>query len=519
MRAAMYVPITRFRRSRAFSCNVALRRGRTGRQRRVAPGRAGLYPGSMYRLEDIACATVARHDMLPEGAVVLAMVSGGADSVALLRLLAAGMLGECAGLFVLHVNHLLRGEDADADEMFVLELCDRLGVPCTSVRVDIAARAGADGLNLEDAGRRVRYDRATAELERRCEERGVPASRGRIATGHTFDDRTETFLARLVAGAGSGGLRSIAPVRDVIIRPLIDARRADVTAYLEAIGQPWCEDATNADTTRERAWVRNELVPGILERNPAFHTVMARTLSIVAEEDALLVEMADAYARDFSRIEEGSLVFDRVFMRTLTRPMLRRTVRAALIGAFPEASRLEFEHTEAIVDGLGHDGFARDLPFGLRAEAEYGKLRISRKRDVAAPVPSGVLHLPGEFDAGAAGVLTARLSHVGELVYGPDRVSIDADAVGWPLVVDSVRDGDRIRPFGMEGTKKVGDLLTDVKVPRRLREAVPVVRDGDRVVWVAGIRLAEDVRVTAATARVAELVWHRPQSGTNPLSE
>jgi tRNA(Ile)-lysidine synthase len=116
-------------------------------------------------------------------------------------------------------------------------------------------------------------------------------------------------------------------------------------------------------------------------------------------------------------------------------------------------------------------------------------------------------------------VLQARLARSGEPASGPDRVSLDADAVTWPLVVSAMKDGDRMRPFGMEGTKKVGDLLTDAKVPRRLRPVVPVVRDGDRVVWVAGIRLAEDVRVTPATVRVAELEWRRPVAGTNPLSE
>lgn len=473
----------------------------------------------MHRLEDIAYATVAHHGMLPPGTVVVALVSGGADSVALLRLLAAGGLCESSGLSVLHINHQLRGEASDADEAFVTALCDRLGVACTAVRTDVAALAAAEGLNLEDAGRRVRYDRAAAELERRCGERGVPVAKGRVAVGHTLDDRVETLLARLVAGAGSGGLRSIAPVRDRIVRPLIDARRADVVTYLDEIGQPWREDATNADTSRERAWVRGELVPRILERNPAFHTVMARTLAIIAEEDALLGEMADAFAHDFSRLEADALVFDRTLMRTLTRPMLRRTVRTALIGAFPEASRLEFEHTEALVDGLGDDDFARDLPFGLRAETEYGKLRISRKQDGSGSVSPGVLQLPGEFDAGSAGVLQARLARSGEPASGPDRVSLDADAVTWPLVVSAMKDGDRMRPFGMEGTKKVGDLLTDAKVPRRLRPVVPVVRDGDRVVWVAGIRLAEDARVTPATVRVAELEWRRPEAGTNPLSE
>ncbi|HSQ22094.1 MAG TPA: ATP-binding protein, partial [Coriobacteriia bacterium] len=150
-------------------------------------------------LPDIARETTERHAMLPEGSAVLALVSGGADSIALLRLLATGELGDLTGrLAVLHVNHLLRGQDADADEAFVMALCECLDVPCRSVRYDVAAYAEAEGLNLEDAGRRVRYLFADDELDARCAALGVPSERGRIAVAHTADDRLETFLARLV---------------------------------------------------------------------------------------------------------------------------------------------------------------------------------------------------------------------------------------------------------------------------------------------------------------------------------
>lgn len=473
----------------------------------------------MIPLPDIARAAAARHTMFPAGSVVLAMVSGGADSVALLRLLAADELGPLAGLSVLHVDHRLRGAESDVDASFVRALCEALGIAVRVVSCDVSAYAEAEGLNLEDAGRRVRRQLAGSELDAQCAARGVRPEAGRIAVAHSFDDRLETFLARLVSGAGGGGLRSIAPVSGRVVRPLIDARRADVIAYLRGIGQSWREDASNTDTTRERAWVRHELLPMIEKRNPAFAATAARTLSILGEEDDLLGDMAKAFAHDFSRLDHDILAFDRQLMRTISRPMARRVVREALVDVFPEASRLEFEHAEAIVDGLAEDGFARDLPFGLRAETEYDKLNISRKSVARATVAPGLLGLPGMLDLGAAGTIESRVTAPDAPPSTGDGVSIDADAVTWPLLVDSLREGDRIRPFGMTGSKKVGDLLTDEKVPRRVRGGVPIVRDGERVVWVAGVRLAEDVRVTAGTVHSAELRWHRPQAGTYPLSD
>lgn len=472
----------------------------------------------MPKLPDIARATAERHTMLPEGAVVVALVSGGADSVALLRLLADGTFGDLGGrLSVFHVNHLLRGEDADRDAAFVSELAAALDVPCDVLRYDVGAYAAAEGLNLEDAGRRIRYRFAEDQLDARCDALGVPRDRGRIAVAHTADDRLETFLMRIVTGTGTGGLSGMRAVRDRIVRPLIEARRTDVIAYLDALGQGWRSDATNLDVERLRAWTRHELLPLIERQNPSFAATAARTMRLLAEDDALLSELADAFARDFTRTEDGSLVLDRAFLATLSPPMARRTVREAIVRAFPEALRLDFEHADALLAGLGSGPFARDLPFGLRAEGEYDKLRVSRREVEGPRVTPGLLSLPGTLSLGDAGVIEAREIGGDAGFDGPDRARIDADSVAWPLVVDAPRSGDRMRPFGMEGSKKLSDLLVDAKVPRRLRQATPVVRDGDRVVWLAGVRLGEESRVTAGSTRVAGLTWRRTARRPNEI--
>lgn len=456
--------------------------------------------------------------MLRGAPVVVAMVSGGADSVALLMLLARGELGELGGLSALHIDHGLRAEASDGDAAFVRMLCGRLGIECAIVHFDVAAYAASAGLNLEDAGRRVRYRFAADEVDSRCDAAGAPRSRGRIAVAHTADDRVETFLSRLVSGAGAAGLRSIQPVRERIVRPLIDVRRDQVVAYLTALGQDWREDATNADTRRERSWVRHTLLPVIEARNPSFEESARRTMAVLAGEDALLQEMADAFARDFSHMDGDALVVGRAAVGTLSHPMARRTIRTAIVGAFPEASRIEFDHIEALVIGATEDGFARDLSYGLRAEVEYDTLRISRKESAEPLLVPGLLHCPGRLDLGDAGAIQAVDNPGAVLEAGPDRVSIDAECVSWPLVVDGPREGDRMHPFGMEGTKKLSDLLVDVKVPQRLRRVTPVVRDDGRVLWVAGVRLAEECRVTPATRRVVDLVWHRKDSGTDELT-
>jgi tRNA(Ile)-lysidine synthase len=460
----------------------------------------------MEGLIQTAAETAAAHAMFAAGGPVVLMVSGGADSVALLRAAASGAFGPMAAS-ALHVDHRLRGAHSDADAAFVESLCAGLGVACRVVSVDVAGFAAEHGLNLEDAGRRVRYREADAELDARCEAAGVAAQQGRVATAHTLDDRAETTLMRLAQGAGAGGLVSPPYVRGRVVRPLLDCTRADVLAYLDSLGQQWREDASNRDTTRVRARVRAELVPLLRGINPRFDDAIARTLTVLGDEDALL----DAIARDAaSRIAVTSaheVSVDRAGLAALPRPVQRRVVRALLRDAFAESSRIEFEHVEAVCEGLGDRSFARDLPGGLRAFAEYGRLVISRSVEQAGRLVPCVLTVPGTVDLAGVGRLTAEPGGPRDPSADARTALVDADALTGPLSVTSVEAGDRIRPHGMRGTRKVSDVLIDAKVPARQRHAVPVVRDGERIVWVAGVKSSDDYRVGPRTKRTVRLTW------------
>lgn len=456
-------------------------------------------------LIDTAAATAVAHAMFVPGAPVVIMVSGGADSVALLRAVAAGAFGPLPAE-VLHVDHRLRGEASDGDASFVAQLCEALGVRCTVASLDVAGFAAEHGLNLEDAGRQVRYREADALLDAACARARVPAQEGRVVTAHTLDDRAETLLMRLAQGAGAGGLGSLGHRRGRIVRPLLDCTRADVVAYLSALGQEWREDASNADTTRLRARVRADLVPVLRDINPRFDEAVARTLRVLGDEDVLLDEYAGKVAVMLSTAATGQISIDRAAFAAVPRALQRRVLRSLLRDVFPEASRLEFDHIEAVCDGATDRSYARDLPEGLRAFAEYGRLIISRSAEHDG-VPPSALTVPGMLQFEGVGRLTAEAGAAADPTSDPFTALVDADALTGPLTVSSVSAGDRIRPFGMRGTRKVSDVLIDAKVPVRRRSAVPVVRDGERIVWVAGVKSSEDYRVGPRTQRTVRLIW------------
>ena len=277
-------------------------------------------------------------------APVVLMVSGGADSTALLVLAATSTLDIDDGrgpariarerLHVLHVNHGLRGIDAEEDEEFVRDLSSRYGIPCTIRRVDVAGLASAGDGNVENAGRVVRYAEAArlandlsagdgnvenagrvvryAEAARLANDLsaafGTPRSAARILTAHTADDRAETFFMNAIRGTGAAGLSSIPRRRNRIVRPLLDRTHAELCDLLRMRGIVWREDDTNSDTRYLRAFVRHEVMPVARSRNPRVVSNLSTTCDILSDEDAYLTSVAARALRDLTRGEDEGLI-------------------------------------------------------------------------------------------------------------------------------------------------------------------------------------------------------------------
>jgi tRNA(Ile)-lysidine synthase len=397
--------------------------------------------------------TIERHGLLDPGAPVLALVSGGADSVLL-----AAILHELGHpLSALHVAHEMRGAESAADARFCAVLCERLGVP-----LDVAHGAVAPGANLESRLRDARRRAAAA------------AAAGRpVATGHTASDVAETALYRL---ATSGSVRSLPALRAAaravvdgrplrLVRPLVELTRGEVRDELRRRGQPWREDPSNDDRRHARARVRLDVLPALRALNPAAERNVARAALLAADERALLDGLAAALVE-----RDGGIDLDR--LAGADPALARLALRDAGARAGVSLSHLDVEALRT----LGRRGRERrSLAGGATAEREGAGLRINAVAPTAAAVPAPLdLRVPGEISFGAVTVAAA---------IGPDGLD---PALAGRLRIRAWRPGDRL-----EGDHRaVAERLARASVPAPRRPLQPVVECDGEIVCVPGVAIA-----------------------------
>jgi tRNA(Ile)-lysidine synthase len=462
-------------------------------------------------------------------APVVLMVSGGADSSALTLLAATSTLDIADGagcariarerLRILHVNHRLRGLDAEEDEEFVRGLGARFGIPVTVVSEDVPALAAATpGESFESVAREIRYAAATELANRLCDEWGVSRGAARIVTAHTADDRTETFFMNAIRGSGAAGLCSIPRRRNRIVRPLLDRTHEDLCDLLRMHGIVWREDATNADTRYLRNYIRHEIVPRAKERNARLVDAVSQTCEILGDEDSYLHGVASKAYREISlRTGDGLVVLDGAKLGAMDVAIARRVVRIALLAVEPEA-RLEARHINRVLElaARGRGSFTAAL--GIDVRIEHGALSF-RARRAHEGLEAGWIDVPGAFDLGDGRTLAASLVEVPRgqdpcqmarafaAEWGVDGVMLDAQAAdaaapGARLWVDAPQTGEVMCPLGMHGqSKRLSEVVKDARVPRAERDSVAVVRTrvGGQVLWACGIRADDRYKCTAAT--------------------
>ncbi len=397
-------------------------------------------------------AAIERGNLIPEGAYIAVGVSGGADSVALLHILhRLGYLVTAA-----HLNHSIRGAEADGDEQFVKNLCEKLGIKCVTAKTDVPSQAKEKGLSLEMAAREARHEffRSLSPV---------------IALAHHADDQLETFFLRAARGTGPSGLSGMRFFQTLesltLIRPMLGIRRVEIIQWLEKKKIEWREDATNTDEDIARNLVRRQILPILGKLNDRAAENILRTMEILRDEE----DHPERAAR-------------------------RREIRDWLIeqGVTPD-----FNSIERVIEFSAETSGSRSLDLeGLRIVNEYGVLKVGQASSLPGQ-PGRPPHIRIEEGVG--------------ILRGPWCASVSqANVAGREVIVRIAKPGDRMEPYGMEGSKKLQDIFTDLKIPKAQRDNWLVVECGGEIIWLPGYRIARGWELFSDTEPALHLFLDRP---------
>jgi tRNA(Ile)-lysidine synthase len=446
-------------------------------------------------------------------------VSGGADSVALLRLLEDLRSELGITLCVVHLNHLLRGSESDGDEAFVKELAEKSGLQCFFSRQDVASEAKRHGWNLEDAGRRLRYgffSKITTE-----------GSATKIATAHTADDQAETVLARIIRGAGLTGLGSIKPRMEHVVRPVLDVRRQALREYLTAMGQKWREDASNQDLHQFRARVRHRLLPQIeKDFSPAIVERLCSLSSLARDEEVFWAAIIEERFEELVTISRSSFSIracDLLSPMRLSPPTgmteenpvltvtqrLIRYMHSRFASVEGQLSRKGVERVIHLAE-KSHSGRHLELPGGVQVEREFERLVFHRegawKRILGEPRTSSTFgSYEYEVTLPTTGSTTVSIPELGrsfhlKLIDWPmqqrdtryDKCVLDAKRLSAPLLIRNWRAGDAYRPCDRRQLRKLKQMFLAGRVAVTERALWPVLTCAGRVAWAQRMPVAAE---------------------------
>lgn len=455
---------------------------------------------------------VRRWRVLLPGERLLVAVSGGQDSMALILILARLAEELETHLTVAHFDHMLRSrQEAQDDEAAVRYLADHLGLAFAGGAGDVPARARQRRESIEEAARHLRFDFLGREAKRLKAQV--------VALGHTKDDRAETVLLHLLRGSGLDGLVGLRPRSPwplgrgpALARPLVEATRAETLRYCREAGLTPRQDPTNLLLQATRNRLRHEVLPLLRRLNPRLDEALCRLGEAAAADVDYLEAAAHAQWRAQASLEDGGVVFPRRAFVSVPPALRARLLRRAVRRLAGTAVDLEAVHIAAVEEALGKRRARLSLPHGLTASVGMRDVRIGRSGRVPPPpIAETPLAVPGRTDLPG-------WSAVAEIVRPPPpqprprtrfEAWLDADAVGPQIVVRSRRPGDRVRPLGLGGEKKLQDILVDASVPREERDAVPLVCAPWGVAWVVGHRLDERAALREGSRSVLRLRFRR----------
>ncbi|QXM07239.1 tRNA lysidine(34) synthetase TilS [Crassaminicella indica] len=454
--------------------------------------------------------TVKRHNMFQKGDGIVVGVSGGPDSIALLHLFWRIREEYDLKLYAVHLNHQFRGEEADEDADYVRRFCENIGVKAFIFSKNVSLYSKEKGITFEEAGREIRYGLFDEVMKK--------MNANKIAVAQNMDDQAETVLMRLMRGTGLEGLSAIDYVRDEkIIRPILDIRRKEIEDYCNEYNLKPRIDKTNLEAVYTRNRIRLELIPYIEKYfNKNIKETLSRTTNIIREDkDFLNIAAKKAYHQVVIKNNSDIRINKKAFEEK--HPAIqRRILREAINQSMGELKDVQHKHIEKLLDFIKYGSVGREihLPKGIYAVLDYDAMMIKKgKRKIERDefeynINIGETLNIKEDKAFLKAVVIDR-KDIKNISKGQDKKYFDFDKIKSHLIVRNRRNGDRFTPFGMKGSKKLKDFFIDEKISREERDKIPLVCDGEEIIWVIGHRMSENYKVEKETKNVLVIIYKK----------
>jgi tRNA(Ile)-lysidine synthase len=452
--------------------------------------------------------TIKKYHMLSPGEHIIAGVSGGADSVALLSILCSLRDQWRLTISVAHLNHLLREEAAQQEALFVADLAERLGLPCIAEEHDVRAYRQREGLSLQEAARTVRY-KFFLDLRQRIGAR-------KVALGHTASDQAETLLMWLIRGTSAAGLAGIPPVRDdIFVRPLINITRAEIESYLNEQHITYIPDSSASEQHYLRNKIRHQLIPLLQqEYNPNMVNTLNRLGELLQQDNEILDAMVREGVADIVPAGEGNeLIFPVKGIQKYPEALQGRIIKAVIARIKKSSQGIYFTHIEAVRQLISSTGPSRkiQLPAGWSVVREYDMLIFTQEKFQKSSFCYTFDCLPERISIQelrkAIIFKLEEMHYPGDNLFAPEKNIdyLDYDRLKFPLTVRNYQPGDRFYPLGLGGSKKLKDFFIDNKISPRERYSIPLVLFQDKIAWVGGLRIDDRFRITPGTRNALKI--------------
>lgn len=455
---------------------------------------------------------IYKNNIISSGDGIVIALSGGPDSMCLLHLLNSVKDELKIKLVAAHINHMIRGVEADEDERFCGEECKRLGIEFYSKRIDVNKYCADNGLSSETGGREIRYNFFKEIMNKK--------QFNKVATAHNANDQAETILMRIMRGTGLEGLGGIPVKREgIYIRPILFMKREEIEEYCTINNLKPRIDKTNYERIYNRNKIRLDILPYIRENFNAGIVEAINRMSILLQEDSEYIqEQVDKCFKEFCRKENDYyIITEEVFK--LHKSLYKRVIRKVIKELTGDKYDIESIHVNQVVElAEGSTGKKIDLPKNIVITNIYGDLKVAKRVDENNIEKDSILIKKEEIDKKtlyfAEGIISFDVlnnnNNNEQYNFQNNLIKyLDYDKIVNAIVVRYRKQGDRINPIGLKGTKKLKDIFIDMKIPKDIRDTIPIVQIDDDIAWVVGVKVSDKFKITQKTKRILKIEYRK----------